>query len=69
MARIVVSSTNLTQKIIDKNMIRIEKLIYIIRDKNINLYGLYLYFSTIEEMIWKYIFFLEFLELFFNGER
>jgi hypothetical protein len=55
MARIVVSSTNLTQKIIDKNMIRIEKLIYIIRDKNINLYGLYIYFSTV--ILRKNIFF------------
>jgi hypothetical protein len=48
-------------------MIRIEKLIDIIRDKNINLYGLHLYFSTVEGLILKNIF-LEFSELFFNGE-
>jgi hypothetical protein len=32
------------------------KIIDIIRDKNINLYGLHLYFSTIERLVWKYIF-------------
>jgi hypothetical protein len=41
-----------------------EKLTNIIRDKNINLHGLYLYFGT---NLGKYIF-LEFSELFFNGE-
>jgi hypothetical protein len=64
-----------------------KKLIDIIRNKNINLHGLNLYFSTFEGLIWKTIFFysflnyfsmekcgvgrgdfLEFLELFFNGE-
>jgi hypothetical protein len=49
-------------------MIRIKKLIDIIRDKNINLYGLHVYFSIAEGLIWKNIF-LEFSELFFNGER
>jgi hypothetical protein len=39
------------------NMIRMEKLIDIIRDKNINLHGLYIYFSTVEGLIWKNILF------------
>jgi hypothetical protein len=47
-------------------MIRILKLIDIIRDKNINLYGLHLYFSIVERLIWKKI--LKFSELFFNRE-
>jgi hypothetical protein len=47
-------------------MIRMRKIIDIIRDKNINLHELHLYFSTIEGLIWKNIFFLEFLELFFD---
>jgi hypothetical protein len=38
-------------------MIRMKKLIDIIRDKNINLYGLHLYFYSIEGIIWKGIFF------------
>jgi hypothetical protein len=45
------------------------KLIDIIRDKNKKLHELHLYLSTLEELIWKKIFFLEFLELFFNRER
>jgi hypothetical protein len=40
-------------------MIRMEKLIDIIRDKNINLNGLHLYFPTVKRLIWK-IYFLEF---------
>jgi hypothetical protein len=47
-------------------MIRIEKIIDIIRE-NINVHGLHLDFSTVEGLIWK-IYFLEFLELFFNRE-
>jgi hypothetical protein len=43
-----------------------KKLINIIRDKNINLHGLYLYFSIIKGLIWKKI--LEFLELFSMGK-
>jgi hypothetical protein len=46
-----------------------QKLIDIIRGKNINLHGLHFNFSTVEWLIWKYIYFLDFLELFFNGER
>jgi hypothetical protein len=34
-------------------MIRIENLTYIIRDKNINLHELHLYFSTVDELIWE----------------
>jgi hypothetical protein len=41
-------------------MIRMKKLIDIIRDKNINLHRLHLYFSIIEGLNWKIIF--------FNGE-
>jgi hypothetical protein len=36
---------------IDTNMIRMEKLIDIIRDKNINLHGLHLYFSIVDRLI------------------
>jgi hypothetical protein len=49
-------------------MIRMEKLIDIIRDKNINLHRLHPYFSTFEGLIWK-IYFSRVLELFFNEER
>jgi hypothetical protein len=35
-------------KIINTNMIRMKKIIYITRDKNINLYGLHLYFSIVK---------------------
>jgi hypothetical protein len=41
-----------------------EKIIDIIRDKNINLNGIHLYFSTGTNF--KKIFFLEFSEIFFN---
>jgi hypothetical protein len=34
-------------------MIRIENLTYTIRDKNINLHELNLYFSTVEGLIWE----------------
>jgi hypothetical protein len=38
-------------------MMRTKNLINVIIDKNINLDGLYLYFSTVEGLIWKDIFF------------
>jgi hypothetical protein len=41
----------------------------IIRDKILNLHGSYLYFSTLEELIWKKYVFLKFSELFFNEKR
>jgi hypothetical protein len=37
-------------------MIRMEKIIDVIRDKNINLHWLHLYFSIAGGLIWKYIF-------------
>jgi hypothetical protein len=43
-------------KIIDTNMIRMEKIIDIFMDKNINLHGLHLYFSTVHGLIWKIYF-------------
>jgi hypothetical protein len=44
-------------------MIRI-KIIDIIRDKNVNLYSLHLYFSIVEELICKKYIFIKFSELF-----
>jgi hypothetical protein len=43
--------------IIDTNTIRMKNLTCIIRDKNINLNELCLYFSTVEGLIWEYIYF------------
>jgi hypothetical protein len=45
---------DLLWNIIDTNTIRMEKYI---RDKNINLHGLHIYFSTVEGLIWENIFF------------
>jgi hypothetical protein len=41
-----------------------KKLINIIKDKNINLYGLHLYFSTVVRLIWKNIFSIVFRIIF-----
>jgi hypothetical protein len=51
--RYFLAKLDLRWKIIDTNMIRMEKIIDIIRDQNIILHGLHLYFSIVERLIWK----------------
>jgi hypothetical protein len=46
----------------------LEKLIDIIRVKNINLHGLHLYFSTVEGLIWENIFF-KFFQNYFSMKK
>jgi hypothetical protein len=47
----ILAKLELRWKIIDTNRIKMKKLIDIIMDKNINVQGLHLYFSTIERLI------------------